>query len=361
MSGVVTRWFCLSLLLVSVTGAAAPAPEVSSEEARDLPDQVQVRILGRVTAIGTGGRSLRVEADGMTFVAEVHGASASLPRRGDRVMVTGTLKPEGRVLVRTLERVSTGASAEPLTGTVLSVSTRRHRLILRGERGERYVVGFGPETTFVRLGRRSAPQKLNFGDRVWVDREQRNGSATRVEVMAANGHPVTEVGEITAVDRDGEQLRVRFGPGARTVIAGRAAIRAEGREVPLTTLRVGENIRVSGVDRNGVIVARAIERLSRSRAPASLVGRIESLDLERRLLRVASRSLLPITSRVHLPEGARIMVGRRPLVLGDLRVGDRVRVTGSTGAEGVLEASRIDRLRQGSTAGTRRRARSGGR
>ncbi len=331
------------LLALSLTGAAS-APEPP----RALPDQALVRVIGRVQAVREAGRVVEVEADGMTFVAEMKGRFPVLPlRAGERVTLTGALRPDNHVLLLTLDRLPGPAPRPPLTGTVLAVNRTRRRLILRGDAGERLVVRYAPQTTFVRLGHRSSPDDLNFGDRVWVDREGTGNSvatAMRVEVMAANGRPMVAVGEIVSVDAEEQQLRVRFGRAARTVIATRAVVRAAGRETPFTYLRAGERVRVSGVDRNGVVVAHVIDRLARPSPDTRLDGRIRSLDAPGRRLRIASRSLIPITTKVRVPDAARIVAHGQPLALTALRVGDRVRVIGPTDADGTLAARRIERL-----------------
>ena len=54
-----------------------------------MPDQAQVRVLGRVTAVRSGGRVLEVEADGMPFTAELKGRLPITPVKvGDRVILS---------------------------------------------------------------------------------------------------------------------------------------------------------------------------------------------------------------------------------------------------------------------------------
>ena len=116
----------------------------------------------------------------------------------------------------------------------------------------------------MRLGRKSSAEELKFGDRVWVGRIG-GGSlwskASRIEVMGAQWGSLCRHGGDSAIVLDRQQLRVRFGRRGRTVLADRAAVGGTGDSSRLTTLRVGATVRVSGVERHGVIVARRIEPL----------------------------------------------------------------------------------------------------
>jgi hypothetical protein len=279
------------------------------------------------------------------FAAEI-GPELRLPvaHVGDRVLVTGLLQPRGRVLLQTMEVLPSTPADDTVVGMLLSVSLAQRRLVLRSDAGRRLRVAYGPDTTFVRLGRKSSAEELKFGDRVWVGRKGGEAAlrpASRIEVMGASGGRFAGTGMISAIDSDRQQLRVRFGHRGRTVLADRAAVRGSGGSGAVTTLRVGATVRVSGVERHGVIVARRVEPLPSAGVSRVLTGRVQAVDPATRVLRVADESLNSQRRRVRVPAGTRVMADGRSLDLRALRVGSRVRVEGENDARGVLVAHRV--------------------
>jgi hypothetical protein len=259
----------LGFILASLVAARAQAPVLSPGQLRTLPDQAQVRVLGWVTQVDPRGRSVRVEANGMTFTAEGSN-SARIPqvRPGDRVLVTGELQPGGKILLDTLEPVRPSESIHSLIGTLLSLNQRRRRLVLKSDTGRRVQINYGPDTTFVRLGRRSRAGELRFGDRVWVDRAAGGspaGAASRVEVVDARKRRFDDVGESTAVDSARQQLRVRFSTGARTILMAQSGVRGASPASRFHSLKVGLRIRVVGDERRGVIIAERVEPIRSER------------------------------------------------------------------------------------------------
>jgi hypothetical protein len=346
----------LAVVLITITtgtGTARPQPSpLGPKQLRALPDQAQVRVLGRVKSVGAKGQSVRVESNGMVFTAE-RAEGTVLPRvhPGDRVLLAGELQPGGKILLESMQPVPTqrvpGVAGRPLVGTLLSVDRRRRRLILRSETGKRVPVSYRRETTFVRLGRRSRAEELRFGDRIWVDREGPGSSAgttTRVEVVDANEGRFVGVGEVTAVDSPQQQLRVRLSAGSRTVLAGQAQLRGPVGLLEFRSLKVGQSVRVIGTERRGVIVAQRIETVRPATLTRTLVGRIQAVNASGRVLRVFSQTLLPMTIRVHVPGRARVEAAGRAVPLRSLRIGDRVRVQGQDGVDRSIVASRIQRL-----------------
>jgi hypothetical protein len=328
--------------------STATTASTASEPVESLPDQAQVRVLGRVTTVGTGGRSFRIAVDGMTFAAEVPEGLATPPVRvGDRVLLTGLLQPLGRVLIQTLRTVVAPAGSQAQIAMLLSVNLRERRMIVRTDGGKRVRVRYGPETTFVRLGRRSSAQELKFGDRLWIGHDEPGGPAgpaSRIEVMAATGGRFSGMGRITAVDSARQQLRVEFGRRARTVLADKAVVRGGGGDGGLSMLRVGAEVRISGIERRGVIVARSVELAPGETLLRTVVGRVQSVDRAARRLRLFSPSLVPMTTRVRVPVGARVEAAGHSLTFRTLRVGDRVRVQGQDDGAGGLAAQRVERL-----------------
>jgi hypothetical protein len=255
----------LFLTFISLTAASARAPALDPKQLQALPDQAQVRVLGQVTHVDAKGRSLRVQANGLTFTTESQGGVRLPPLRpGDRVFLTGELQPGGRIFLDSIQPVRPLAEVHPLVGTLLSVDRRRRRLTLKSEAGRRIPIIYGSQTTFVRLGRRSRVGELRFGDRLWVDRTGAGrlaGAASRVEVVDAREGRFAEVGEITAVDSARQQLRVRFSGGARTVLCADAVVGASRSASAFGSLKVGQHIRVTGDERRGVIVAVRVKLL----------------------------------------------------------------------------------------------------
>jgi hypothetical protein len=216
--------------------------------------------------ISPDGRKIQVDVAGMTFEADFSEQKAR-PRVhvGDRVLLTGLLRSQGRVLVQTIQAVSAPAGSQPLIAMLIAANLRAHRLTVRTDDGRRLRVRYGPETTIVRLGRRSSAEELKFGDRLWIGRVGLGGAgaASRIEVMAATGGRFSGVGRITAVDNERQQLRVLFGRRARTVLIDKAALPGKRSDSALELLKVDASVRVSGVERRGVIVARSVELVPR--------------------------------------------------------------------------------------------------
>lgn len=255
--------FCL--VFTSLMPFQAQAATLSPKQLRALPDQAQVRVLGRVTQSDAKAQSLRIEANGMAFIVERPGA-VRMPRLrpGDRVLITGELQPEGKILLESIQPIRAAVEDRPLVGMLISVDRTGRRLILKSETGTRARINYRPDTTFVRLGRRSRADELRYGDRLWVSRKPDGrgaGPASRVEVVEAKEGRFTGIGEITAVDSVRQQLRVRFGAAARTVLVAQAVIAGPARAAGFRSLKIGQNIQVIGAERRGVIVAQRVQRL----------------------------------------------------------------------------------------------------
>jgi Domain of unknown function (DUF5666) len=252
--------YLISLIALAMSLLAPTAP--LSGPVESLPDQAQVRLLGRVTSISPNGRTMQVDAAGMTFEADFSEQKARPSVRvGDRVLLTGLLRSQGRVLVQTIQTVSAPAGGEPLIAMLISTNLHARRLTVRTDHGRRLRVRYGPETTVVRLGRRSSAEELKFGDRLWIGQAglRGSGTASRIEVMAATGGRFSGVGRVTAIDTERQQLRVLFGRRARTVLIDKAAVRRGRGSSALAVLKLDASIRISGVERRGVIVARSVE------------------------------------------------------------------------------------------------------
>ena len=147
------------LLTAAAVGAAVPASDAPSGQVRALPDQAQVRILGRVTSVRAEGRTVGVEADGMRFAAEIEpGLRVPVAHVGDRVLVTGLLQPRGRVLLQTMEVVSSVPAADAVVGMLLSVSLPQRRLVLRSDAGRRLRVAIVPTQPSCASVERAAPR-----------------------------------------------------------------------------------------------------------------------------------------------------------------------------------------------------------
>ena len=121
-----------------------------------------------------------------------------------RVLITGELQAAGRVLLDSIQKVPPLSESRSVVGTLLSVDHRRRRLVLKNKAGRQLQVSYLPQTTFVRLGRRSQPQQLRYGDLLWVDRSAGGSSsisATRVEVVHAREGRAPERQRATVTNR----------------------------------------------------------------------------------------------------------------------------------------------------------------
>ena len=340
-----TTWLLLLLSFIPLQ-AASPEPKIKPKSAPAIADQAQVRLLGRVTAVGTEGRWLRIEAGDVSLTVEA--TAATFPKRvrpGDRVLITGRLLASGRVQLHSFQTVPRAAAGRPLIGMLLSVDGSRNRLVMRTDSGRQLPVLFGADTTFVRLGRRSSATELRFGDRLWVDREAGvTKPASRIEVMGASARRFAGDGRISAINPARRQLK-------RDLAARRALFRwnEPPREESLegssfAALRIGRRVKVIGVEREGTVVARRVEVLPSSTQPRALVGRVQAINPGAGRLRVFGKSLVPMTTRVQVPTGLKVKAAGHVIPLRGLHVGDRVRIVGREGSTGVLTAQRIERL-----------------
>lgn len=322
--------------------------EINAEDAARRPDLVQVQIVGRIAEVSRDGRAFRVEAGEIRFDVEPAFATRfPTLKEGDRVLISGTLRTQTRLTAREV-RVLGGRNPRALTGVVRDVDRRRSRILVRADDGNVIETEYTADTVFARLGRKVTVEQLRIGDEVWVDGSVINSRlirATRVEVTASRDRWQSgQAGEIVSVSRRDRTLRVDFGGETRTVSLLRdGTISRAGRTLTFDDCHEGDRIRVSGDLRGDAIDARAIEILERSVADRIVEGRVRSIDLDERTLRVTVNSLIPITVRVYVPPGAQISRGTRRLTLEELREGDRIRARGPSRDSGV-EAGTLEVL-----------------
>jgi hypothetical protein len=83
--------------------------------------------------------------------------------------------------------------------------------------------------------------------------------------MGATGKRFSGVGRITALDPARQELRVQIGNRSQAVLAAKAKVRGPGGTVPFKALRPGARVRVSGLERKGVIAAQRVDVIRGSR------------------------------------------------------------------------------------------------
>ena len=168
------------------------------------------------------------------------------------------------------------------------------------------------------------------------------------------GQPVELSGTVASVDRGRQSVRLRARDGLRTLefYDGTRLLFESGRRAAWRDVRAGDDLRVSGVERNGRIVA---ERVT-LRGPAGardpdgdttlvsrqvvLVGTIRTptYDVSRRIkVRTAEGDVT-----VEVPPRTPIYQYGDRASVHELDRGDRVRIVGEWVGENRLRASRID-------------------
>jgi hypothetical protein len=164
-------------------------------------------------------------------------------------------------------------------------------------------------------------------------------------------------GAIVSVDREREALRVQTGRGERVVelFDETEYLVPTGRRPHLSDLRVGEEIRVRGEERNGRVLAHQVAVLDRETQTAPDTGQADvPADRGRGIITGTVRTPTYLVSRklkvrtpngdvtVEVSRGTPVVQYHERVSVHELQRGDRVRIAGVWAGEDRIRAERID-------------------
>lgn len=259
-----------------------------------------------------------------------------------------------------------GDAAVVLSGSVVSVDRDRQSLRLRTRRGVRTVELYDGTRLLDDAGRVARLRDFHAGDELQVRGVDRNGRIVADRVTLLGPGPVDEAREEALAPRDrvvlvgtvrtptydvSRKVKVRTTEGDITVAADpRTPITAYGDRISIHELERGDRVRVAGewtgsdrlqADRIDVLPPREAALGYRSSLPAepasTFLGELVSFDHNRDRLRLSTRD----GDRIILAQGVPAYLRGERISRGDLRPGDRVRVTGYWNGHEML-ATRLD-------------------
>lgn len=238
------------------------AESARADVTRERPG-VQVVAVGRVQEAPTGGVSLTLEANNMTFtvnLANPRFTERAAWRKGDLVRVVGELVERNRIQateVKVLDsrgdNVGGGgdgdASRTRLTGKVRGLNRETGEFNLNTGTGEPTRVRIGERTEIFRGTEKVGRGQLQAGDEVRVIgvRRERMLNAQRIEIgPAAAGWSNGAIGEIVSINARNNEMEVDFGGQTWVVKIQNARLRRNEQRAELSDFRVGRDVRVFG-------------------------------------------------------------------------------------------------------------------
>ncbi|HTE17356.1 MAG TPA: DUF5666 domain-containing protein, partial [Armatimonadota bacterium] len=314
-----------------------------------------VTVTGTVAVVDPNARTLSVQTQNGVLQLQVpvnadiriDGRSVRLSdvEPGDRVQVT-FLRTGQSTGIALQVRVTEAPQPEPRTviGTITAVNAQAGTLTVQTPDGPLQLQV--PANADIRLNGRSATlADLEVGDEARVTyRVNANGTNTVLQIRATEAQqpaPRTVTGTITAVNAQAGTLTLETRDGLLLLqVPANTNIRLDGRSVPLSELRVGDQAQVTyRVNANGTNTALEIRATSAQQPePLTITGTIVEVNAQAGTLSVDTGNrivLLQVTGNTD------IRLNGRSVSLSALRPGDRVEVTYRENANGTNTALRI--------------------
>lgn len=264
---------------------------------------------------------------------------------GSTVRVTArqqTTNNSNRWLATTIEvlalpgqAMAPGAAGAPLQGRVVSVNTSANTFTLSQPNQPDQVVQVSPSTTIVKNGQQVQLSNLQAGDNVQVQAQQQGGQwvASNVTVtptsQVAGSAQQSLQGTVVAVNTGTDTISLRTAGGAQQQVSvpPGATIQKDGRSVPLTSLKPGDQVQVMAQPQNGKMTASQVMVT----APASqasmgqpLEGTVTNVNATNRMLTIRTSS--GQSHQVTVGPQASIRRNGQAVSLSALQQGDRVQV-----------------------------------
>ena len=244
-----------------------------------------------------------------------------------------------------------GGESQPVQAVVRSVDPDRRILILESAAGgEPIELHLKPDDRFFINDNKSLFRELQPADRVTVT-YVRDESGRRIAEIHAT-RPETLEGRIRVVEPDAGRITVAYGSGGDQLavrVPGTVKIlwngsdQIDGRPVALGDLHAGDRVTVQHVAEESGRAATALAALH----PVTLEGTIRAVDAAKGVLTVEEGSgkdvkmvSLPLAPDCRVTLNDRTRLDERLLTAGDLRPGDRAKITRDTRVVSV-EAVRI--------------------
>jgi hypothetical protein len=211
---------------------------------------------------------------------------------------------------------------------------------------------------------------LRVGDQIDVFGVQRSeksvdASVIRVTGRSAGSRETTAVrptarqieatGQIVSIDSERDSLQLRTADGVRTVelFDETQMRRSTGEPAAVRDLRVGDEVRLLGVERSGRLVAERVTLMPPAAPPVDLPRRAAHQGSEAQVVGTVrtpaylkQRQVKVLTPQgdvaVDVEEGTPIVKHAERVSVHELERGDKVRIVGTWTGEERLEARRID-------------------
>lgn len=280
----------------------------------------------------TGTRDFSIAVTGQTLVyVDGRPVAASAIVAGARVEIEAQRRADGTYEALLVKLNSAVVEVE---GTVTAVTATS--LTIRTEDGRAVVIGLTPATIILVHDR---PASLQLGMHAEIDAIRNgDGSLTAVRIEAEDDQHLEKIqGVITAITKESIRVLTRAGVERTIVVPADTVIRMDDRLIPLSTLKVGDQVRVDARRTGDTLTAVRIEI---EEAESGEVSKVEGVvtSITGSLLKVRAEH-----GEVVVLLSADTVIRRHDQVvpLSTLQVGDKVEVKGRRNADGSFQAVAI--------------------